>query len=212
MGELDYKESWALNNWFFWTVVLGKTLESPLDRKEIKPVHPKGNQSWIFIGRTDAEAETPILWSPDVKNWLIGKDLDAGKDNAVEEAEDRGWDGWWHHWHAHEFESWSWMELVMDREASCAVVHVFATSQTRLNDWTEGCSVWLWDDLTLYSLCTLFLLLNQLQLRSSGIRFQRSATLVTRAWKNVMMNGIYSSCLSLYLGCRMSDWKTVGAQ
>ena len=80
MWELDYKESWAPKNWCFWTVVLEKTLESPLDCKEIQPVHPKGSQSWIFIGRTDAEAETPILWPPDAKNWLLGKDPDAGKD------------------------------------------------------------------------------------------------------------------------------------
>ena len=80
MWELDYKESWAQKNWCFWTVVLEKTLESPLDFKEVQPVHPKGNQSWIFIGRTDVEAETPILWPLDVKNWLIWKDPDAGKD------------------------------------------------------------------------------------------------------------------------------------
>ena len=78
MWELDYKESWALENWCFWTVVLEKTLESPLDCKEIQPVHPKGDQSWVFIGRTDAEAETPVLWLPDVNNWLTGKDPDAG--------------------------------------------------------------------------------------------------------------------------------------
>ena len=79
MLELDHKESWVLKNWWFWTVVLEKTLESPLDCKEIQPVHPKGNQSWVFIGRTDVEAETPILWPPDGKSWLIGKDPDAGK-------------------------------------------------------------------------------------------------------------------------------------
>ena len=79
MSELDYKESWALKNWYFWTVVLEKTLEHPLDCKEIQPVNLKGNQFWIFIGRTDVEAETPILWPPDVKNWLIWKDPDAGK-------------------------------------------------------------------------------------------------------------------------------------
>ena len=79
MWELDYKESWAQKNWCFWTVVLEKTLERPLDSKEIQPVHPKGNQSWIYIGRTDAEAETRILRPPDAKNWLIGKDPDAGK-------------------------------------------------------------------------------------------------------------------------------------
>ena len=80
MWELDYKESWAQKNWWFWTVVLEKTLESSLDCKEIQPVHPKGDQSWIFIGRTDVEAETPILWPPDVKSRLIGKDPDAEKD------------------------------------------------------------------------------------------------------------------------------------
>ena len=80
MWELDHKESWPLKNWCFWTVVLEKTLESPLDRKEIQPVHPKGDQSWIFIGRTDAEAEAPILWPPDGKSWLTRKDTDAGKD------------------------------------------------------------------------------------------------------------------------------------
>ena len=80
MWELDYKESWAPKNWCFWTVVLEKTLESPLDCKEIQPVHPKGDQSWVFFGRTDVEVETPILWPPTEKNWLIGKDPDAGKD------------------------------------------------------------------------------------------------------------------------------------
>ena len=85
MWQLDYKESWAPKNWCFWTVVLEKTLESPLDCKEIQPVYPKGNQSWIFIGRTDAEAEAPIFWPPNAKKWLIGKDTDAGKDWRQEE-------------------------------------------------------------------------------------------------------------------------------
>ena len=85
MWELDYKESWAPKNWCFWTVVLEKTLDSPLDCKESQPVHPKGNQSWIFIESTDAEAEAPILWPPDTKSWLIGKDPDAGKDWRQEE-------------------------------------------------------------------------------------------------------------------------------
>ena len=80
MWELDYKATWGQKNWYFWTVVLEKTLESPLDCKEIQPVHPKEKQSWIFIGSTDVEAETPIVWPPPVKNWLIGKDPDAGKD------------------------------------------------------------------------------------------------------------------------------------
>ena len=83
--ELEYKESWVPKNWYFWTVVLEKTLESPLDCKEIQPVHLKGNQSWVFIGRTDVEAETPIFWPPDVKSWLIWKDPDVGKDWGQEE-------------------------------------------------------------------------------------------------------------------------------
>ena len=95
MWQLDYKESWMLKNWCFWTVVLEKTLESLLNWEEIQPVHPKGNQSWLFIGKTDAKAETPILWPPDVKNWLIWKESDAGKDWRQEKkgtAEDEmGW-------------------------------------------------------------------------------------------------------------------------
>ena len=85
MWELDCEESWAPKNWCFWTVVLEKILESPLDWKEIKPIHPKGNQSWMFIGRTDVETEAPILWPPDAKSWLIGKDSDAGRDWGQEE-------------------------------------------------------------------------------------------------------------------------------
>ena len=85
MWELDCEESWAPKNWCFWTLVLEKTLESPLDSKETQSVHPKGDQTWVFIGRTDAEAETPILWVPDAKNWLIGKEPDAGKDWRWEE-------------------------------------------------------------------------------------------------------------------------------
>ena len=93
MWELDYKESWAPKNWCFWTVVLEKTLESPLDCKEIQPVHPKGDQSWVFIGRTDAEAETPVLWPPHEKSWLIGKDPDDGRDWGQEEKGTTGWGG-----------------------------------------------------------------------------------------------------------------------
>ena len=104
--ELDYKERWASKNWCFWTLLLEKTLESLLGCKEIQPVHPKGDQSWIFIGRIDAEAETPILWPPDVKNWLIWKDPDAGKDWRQEEkgmTEDEI-AGWYHWFNGHEFE------------------------------------------------------------------------------------------------------------
>ena len=106
MWELDCEESWAPKNWCFWTVVLEKTLESPLDYKEIQPVHPKGDQSWVFIRRTNAKAETPILWPPHAKSWLTGKDSDVGKDWGQEEkgmTEDEM--AGWHHWlNGHESE------------------------------------------------------------------------------------------------------------
>ena len=106
MWELDHKEGWTPKNWCFWPVVLEKTIECPLDSQEIKPVSPKGNQSWIFIGRTDAEAEAPILWPPDAKSWLIGKKRDPGKDWRQEEkgtTEDE-MVGWHHQLHVYELE------------------------------------------------------------------------------------------------------------
>ena len=134
MWELDHKESWALKNWCFSIVVLKKTSESPLDSKEIKPVNPKWNQSCIFTGRTDAEAETPILWPLDVKNWLIGKDPDVGKDWRQEEkgtTEDEM--SGWHHQLSGRSLGKLW-EMVKDREAWRATVHGVAKRQT----WLSG--------------------------------------------------------------------------
>ena len=136
MWELDHKEGWTLKNWCFRSVVLEKTLESPLDSKEIKPVNPKENQPWIFIGRTDAEAEAPILWPPDAKSWLTEKDPDAGKNWGQEEkavTEDEMIR--WHHWlNGHEFKQTQ--EVVKDREAGPAAVHGVAKNQRWPNQWT----------------------------------------------------------------------------
>ena len=133
----SHKESWALKNGGFWTVVLEKTLESPLDCKEIQPVHHKGNQSWIFIGRIDVEAETAKLWPTDTKNWLIWKDRDAGKDWRREEkgmTEDE-MVGWHHQLNGHSLSKLQ--ELVMDRQAWRAAVQVVTKSQTWLSNWTD---------------------------------------------------------------------------
>ena len=138
MWELDYKESWVPKNWYFWTVVLEKTLESPLHCKEIQPVHPKGDQSWVFIGRTDAEAETPILWLPDVKSWLIGKDPDAGKIEGRRRRDDRGWmtEVGWHHWlDGHEF---GWTLGVGDGQGGLVCCGSWGSKESDMTEWLNS--------------------------------------------------------------------------
>ena len=134
MWELDYKESWALKNWCFWTVVLEKTLDSPLDCKEIKPVNPKGNQSWIFIGKTNTEAETPIFWPPDMKNSLIWKDPDAGKDwRKGEKGMTKDKMVGWHHWlNGHEFEK---APGVGDGQRSLACCSPWGRKESDMTEW-----------------------------------------------------------------------------
>ena len=134
MWELDYKESWVLKNWSFWTVVLEKTLESPLDCKEIQPVHAKGDPSWMFIWRTDVEAETPILWPPDVNSWLIGKGPDAGKDWRQEKkgtTEDE-MVGWHHQLHGHGF---GWTLAVSDGQGGLACCGSWDHKELHTTEW-----------------------------------------------------------------------------
>ena len=138
MWKLDHKERWAPKNWYFWTVVLEKTHESPLDNKEIKLVSPKGSQSWIFIGRTDAEAETPILWPPDAKSWLIRKDSDAGRDWGQEKGmtEDE-MAGWHHQLYGQEF---GWTPVVGDGQGGLACCNSWGRKEldtTKQLSWTE---------------------------------------------------------------------------
>ena len=139
MWELDCEESWAPENWCFWTVVLEKTLESPLDYKEIQPVHSKGDQSWVFFGRNDTKAETPVLWPPHVKSWLIGKDCDAGRDWGQEEkgtTEDE-MARWQHRLNGHEF---GWTLGVGDAQGGLACCNSWCRKEldtTEWLDWTE---------------------------------------------------------------------------
>ena len=134
MWELDYKESWVLKDWCFWTMVLEKALESPLDCKEIQPVHPKGDQSWMFIGRTDVGAETPILWLPDAKSWLIWKNPDAGKDWGQEEkgmTEDE-MVGWHHRLDGHGF---GWTPGVVDGQGGLACCSSWGCKELDTTEW-----------------------------------------------------------------------------
>ena len=166
MWELDCEEGWALKNWRFWTVLLKKTLESPLDCKEIQPVHSKGHQPWVFIGRTGAKAETPILWPPNVKSWLIGKDSDAGRDWGQEEKGTSENDmAGWHHWlNGRESE---WTPGVGDEQGGLACCDSWGRKESDTTEqlkWTElNCAVvwafvaiaflWDWNETDLFQPC-----------------------------------------------------------
>ena len=148
--ELDLKEGWALKNWGFQIVVLGKTLESLLGSKEIQPIDPKGNQSWISIGRTGAEAEAPVLWPPDVKNWLIGKNPDAGKDwgQGEQGATEDEMVGWHHRLNGHEFGQ---TQGDSEGQGSLACCSLWVTkSLTRLSNWTTATTTLSTEDLAQY--------------------------------------------------------------
>ena len=154
MWELDYKESWALKNWCFWTVMLEKTLETPLDCKEIQPVHSKRDQSWVFIGGADVETETPVLWPPDVKSWLIWKDPDARKDWGQEEKgmTENEMVGW-HHWlDGHEFDQAPGAGDGQESLVHCKVqaFPCWLQSRTQLSDWatTRNCQTTFWNGCT----------------------------------------------------------------
>ena len=142
MWKLNYKESWVPQNWCFWTVVLEKTLENPSNCKEIQPVHPKGDQSWVFIGRTDVEGGTPILWPPDAKNWLLGKDPDPGKDwGQGEKGTTKDEMVWWHHWLNRRWVwvnsgSWWWTGKpgVLQTMGSQWVRHDWVTERTEVSE------------------------------------------------------------------------------
>ena len=141
----DWQVTWAPKNWCFWTVVLEKTLEKPLVCKEIKPVHPKGNQSWIFIGRTVAQAETTILWPPDAKNWLIGKDPDAGKDWRREEKGMTDEMVGWHHWlNGHEFQQ---APGVGDGQGGLVCCSPWGRKESDTTEWLN------WTELTSPNIC-----------------------------------------------------------
>ena len=198
MWELDHKEGWTPKNWFFWTLVLEKTLESPLDCKEIKPVHPKENQTWAFTGRTDVEAEAPVLCPPDVKSWIIGKDSDPGKDGRQEEKGATGWGGFgWHHWfNGHEFE---WTPRGSDRQgglACCSSRGRKESDMTEQLNWTEFCLGLSYTSWPTFVGCG-----------SSNLVFR---ALMALFWSGTLTYCWWSSCLLLeflFAFCRCCPWK-----
>ena len=161
MWELDCKESWALKNWYFWTVVLEKTLDSPFDCKEIQPIHSEGDQLWVFFGRTDAKAETPILWLPHGKSWLIGKDSDAGRVWGQEEkwtTEDEM--AWWHHWlDGRESE---WTLGVGDGQGGLACYNSWGRKELATTEWLNWAELWYISKLQTHKLLFIwiFMLIN----------------------------------------------------
>ena len=186
MWELDYKESWASKNWCFWTVVLEKTLESPLDCKEIQPIHSKGNQSWVFIGRTYVEAETPILWPHDVKNWLTRKDPDAGinwrwEEKGMTEDEMVGW----HHWL--DEQNFEYAPGVGDGQGSLACFSPWGCKELDMTEWLNWLTDWFWLIISTFIKSLLFL--RKLSPKVSPFSLLSNATLY---WKDC--NGTLERC------------------
>ena len=199
--ELNYKENWTLKNWCFWTVVLEKTLESPLDCKEIQPVHPEGNQSWVLIGRTDAEAETPILWPPDVKNWPIGRDPDSGKywrqEKGMTEDEMVGWH---HQLDGHEFEK---APGVGDGQGSLALLQSMRSQRVRHSWATELTDIYFkmlgkWSWILTFIFSILFWLLEPSQI----FKFKVSIWVQSR-WPEAVLCLVTLSCTTL---CNLMEY------
>ena len=186
MWKLDCEETWAPKNWCFWTVVLEKTLEGPLDCKEIQPVHSE-DQPWDFFGRNDAKAEALVLWPPQVKSWLIGKDSDAGRDLGQEKkgTTEDGMAGWHHGLDGHKSE---WTPGDGDeQEAWCAAIHGVAKSRTRLSDWTEL----NWWCLTPFHacVCNLYIFFGKMSLQVLCLFFN---------WKGMTMESVLTHLLQCY--------------
>ena len=191
MWELDCEESWAPKNWCFWTVVLEKTLERPLNCKEIQPVHPKGDQSWVFFGRTDAEAETPILCPPHAKSWLIGKDPDAGRDWGQEEkgTKEDGMAGWHHQLNGHEFE---WILGVGDGQGGLVCCDSWGRKELDTTEWLN------WTGIKIDEINGLELRIQKCTFNFSQLIFDRDAKIIQWRKNNLFNSWCWDNWISIF--------------